>query len=564
VAQIHTASPYVFVHLMDAVIISQFQGERRKLTVSIPKTWFRFSLMLVLALLILPAGVGRIFAQVGPEIELVELSRYRASGAEIAAYDPQTRRLILTGGSGGGQLQVLSLSNPYSPQLVDTLPVYSTSVAVSNGVAAVASPAGGGARPGNVIFIDMASLETLTSVTVGYKPDHVIFTPDGKKVLVANEGEPVGATDPEGSISIIDLSAGMAAASVNTAGFSTFNSQRAALVEAGVRLFPEAGSVAQDLEPEYIAVSPDGKQAWVTLQENNALAVVDVDHARVSAILPLGVKDWSLSGFDPSSKDGPGGGKAIKIGPWPVFGMYMPDSIVSFEAGGDLYLLTANEGDSRDEMVDVSTLELDPADFTDAPNLKAQANLGMLNVSGWEGDLDGDGKIDRLYAYGGRSFSIWTPQGELVYDSGSGIEEAIAALAPEWFNANQGNPGQWDVRSQDRGPEPEAAAVGVIGGRTYAFIGLEQAGGGVLVYDVTVPESPQFIQYARSNEDIATESIVFIPTGDSPSGEPLLVVANEGSGTLTLYAIKGGAAPVPTQIPPGGDSYRHFFPQLGS
>ena len=538
------------------------------MSISSRKIGFCLVLLLVSALLFLPAGTGMIFAQGEQEIELVELSRYTANGAEIAAYDPQSQKLILTGGSGGGQLQIISLSDPNFPGLLETLPMYSTSVDVANGVAAVASPAGGGARPGNVAFIDMDTLETITTVAVGYKPDMVIFTPDGQKVLVANEGEPVGASDPEGSISVIDLSAGTAAASVRTADFTAFNSQRAALVEAGVRIFPSAGSVAQDLEPEHIAVSPDGKQAWITLQENNALAIVDVENAEVSAVLPLGLKDWSLSGLDPSSKDGPRGGKAIKIGPWPVFGMYMPDSIVSFEAGGELYLLTANEGENRGEMVDVSTLDLDSGVFTDTLHLQADASLGMLNVSGLESDLDGDGdgEADRLYAFGGRSFSIWSPEGELVYDSESGIEETIAAQAPEWFNANQGNPGQWDSRSQDRGPEPEAAAVGAIGGRVYAFIGLEQAGGGVLVYDVTQPENPQFIQYVRSDEDIAPESILFIPEGDSPNGEPLLLVANEGSGTLTVYLIEGGAAPtpIPTQEPPGGNIFRHFMPQLGS
>lgn len=529
------------------------------------------SIMALLFFGLLPVGGLLARAQLPEDIELIELSRYFAgdSGAENLAYDPLSRRLVLTGGSGG-ELQIISLADPENPEHIDTLPIYSTSVAVRDGLAAVASPRGGGAQPGRVSFIDLNTLETVNTVEVGYKPDMVVFTPDGQKVLVVNEGEPVAAFDPEGSISVIDLSSGVLNATVQTADFTAFNSQRAALIQAGVRIFPDADSVAQDLEPENITVSPLGDRAWATLQENNALAVLDIENAEIVEILPLGVKDWSKSGLDPSSKDGPSGGPAIAINPWPVFGMYMPDGIVSFELGGEIYLLTANEGEHRDEAVDVSMLDLDPGVFTDLNNLLAQSNLGMLNVSSLDGNLDMDGEYEALYAYGGRSFSIWSAQGSLVYDSGSWIEEITAAEYPNLFNADQGDPAKWDARSQDKGPEPEAAEVGIVGGRTYGFIGLEQAGGGVLVFDLSDPGSPQFIQYVRSDQDTAPESLVFISAEDSPNGSPLLVVANEISKTVTIYEIQGGETPAPTpgpsptQNPPsGGEKFRHFLPQLG-
>jgi hypothetical protein len=539
-------------------------GELEKFTVPFRKPLSTGLPILILILALVAAGGYPAQAERAENIRLLELARFTGSGAEILAYDPATEKLVVTGGEGG-ELQILSLSNPGSPQLVQTLALFSTSVAVYNGLAAVASPRG--ENPGRVDFIDLNTYETVQTVTVGHLPDMVIFSPDGKRVLTANEGEPVGDFDPQGSVSVIDLSSGLASATVAEAGFSTFNGQRAALVQAGVRIFSSAGSVAQDLEPEFVAVSPDGEQAWVTLQENNALAVVDLELARVTGILPLGVKDWSESGLDPSGKDGPSGGPAINIHPSPVYGMYMPDSIVSFEAGGNTFLLTANEGEHRAEAVNASELQLDPGEFPQAPALQALGSLGMLNVSSQEGDLDGDGDFDRLFAYGGRSFSIWGADGTLIYDSGSEIEEITAGQTPSLFNSDFGVPARWDTRSRSKGPEPEAAAVGVVGGKVYGFIGLEQAGGGVLVYDISQPTSPQFVQYVRSDLDVATEGLVFIPAADSPSGAPLLLVSNEVSKTVTVYAIDGGApspspTPSPTPPQPGVEEFRMFVPLM--
>ncbi len=907
-------------------------------------------------------------------ISLDFLGRYAGIGAEISAYDSSTRRLFVT----GPQLQILDISNPVTPTLVSTVPIDATSVAVSHGLVAAAVPANPTQNPGQVVFFTPNGA-ILNTVTVGALPDMLVFTSDGNKVLVANEGEPGITVDPEGSVSVIDVSSGVASATVTTASFTAFNDKRQELVNRGVRIFPSAASVAQDLEPEYIAVSPDGKTARVTLQEANAVAILDIASATITQILPLGLKDhsrglprlmtyswqnrpvlgqapsalagvedaelaalpdapagveitlggfsglffegktpagtlkfithtdrgpngeptdllpyipgnerpfpvpkfqpelvrfelnpatgvftitqrigltqpdgvkmtglpnlqagaqgtaytdevpidlfgnqlanraWGIdpegvvvapdgtfwmveeyrpsilhfdasgkllaryipegtaasagapagafgtevlpavyaqrranrgfegialdggklyafiqsaldnpdtasdstskssrtlrivefdtasqtvtaeylynlrdisgagsartdkigdatalgsgrflvverddrlgadankliheidlkgatdvhnpanlggvpagktleqlseaelaaaaikpvskrlvtnlaalgytgvskaegltvvdgatlavindndfgiqaepiagdgtlpmspnpepvllglvkfdipAGLDAGDKDGEGDAKKIDIHNWPVFGMYMPDGIASFTTGGQAFYVTANEGDTRSETARVASLTLDSSAFPNAAELKGNAALGRLNVSSIDGDLNGDGAYDRLYAYGARSFSIWDTVGNQVFDSGDAFEQITATQTPALFNANDGSPAKWDERSDDKGPEPEGATIGTIAGRPYAFIGLERAGGGVMVYDIGDPRKPLFGGYFRTDGDISPEGLTFISAADSPTGVPLLVVTNELSNTTAIFEIE--------------------------
>ncbi len=247
-----------------------------------------------------PQDFSSVVVKSDSESILRKIGGFTGSGSEISAYDSATKRLFII--SGSTLLDVLDLSNPSNPTLVRRLDVSAygggaNSVAISNGLVAVAVQATPATDPGTVVFFD-ANSNFLGQVTVGALPDMLTFTPDGKKILVANEGEPSSynrpdSVDPVGSVSIIDLTNGVAGATVATAGFESFNSQKADLQARGVRVFGPNATVAQDLEPEYITVSADGKTAWVTLQENNAIAVVDIATARVTSILPLGLKDHS-------------------------------------------------------------------------------------------------------------------------------------------------------------------------------------------------------------------------------------------------------------------------------
>lgn len=492
-------------------------------------------------------------------IQLVPVGTYESGtfdegAAEIGAYDPCSRQLFVTN-ADANSVDILSLKNIRRPRLVKTIDLSAygagvNSVAVKNGLVAVAVEADPKQEPGAVVFFNTKG-QYLKQVTVGSLPDMVTFTPDGQKLLVANEGEPDDdyQVDPEGTVSIINLRYGvhhLNADFVKQVDFTAYNGQDLS----PIRIYGPGASVAQDLEPEYIAVSADSSTAWVSLQENNALAIIDIASATVTDLVPLGTKDHSViqNAIDASNKD-----DAINIRPWPVVGMYQPDSIAAYEVDGETYIVTANEGDSRDydgfsEEERVKDVDLDPEAYPLADELQESGNLGRLKITTATGDFDGDGDIDLIYAYGGRSFSIRNAAGELVYDSGSDFERMIALVNPDNFNSTNDENDSFDNRSDDKGPEPEGLTIGQIDDRTYAFIGLERDGG-IMVYDITSPVAPQFVQYINNRNfsgdaeggtagDLAPEGMLFIPAMKSPVKKPLLVVTNEVSGTTTVYRIK--------------------------
>jgi hypothetical protein len=507
-----------------------------------------------------PTPTGMTLARIG------EYGNGTLAAAEITAFDPSSKRLFVVNGALK-TIDVLNLSNPAAPVKVSTISVSAmgagvNSVAIQNGIVAVAIEATVKTSPGTVAFYRASDLSLLSSATVGALPDMVAFTPDGKNLLVANEGEPNSygqpdSVDPEGSISIVNVQ-NIATPVVRTAAFTSFNSQIASLRTAGVRIFGPGASVAQDLEPEYIAISPDGATAFVTLQENNALAIVDVASATVTKIKPLGFKDHNIAGagLDLSDEDGAqntnSGTPAVRIAPQPVKGMYMPDSIAHFTANGSGYLITANEGDARDypgfaEEIRVGahckTFGLEPSIFTDAGNQLLDSNLGRLKITSTpNGGSDGknaSGKCTDLYSFGARSFSIWNTAGALVYDSGDQFEQRTKALSNVNFNASHDN-NTLDSRSTAKGPEPEGVTVATFGTKTFAFIGLERVGG-IMVYDITNPAAPVYATYINPRTgvtgDRGPEGLIVVSAANSPNGKPLLIVGNETSGSTAVYQI---------------------------
>ncbi|KQQ88066.1 hypothetical protein ASF77_15240 [Massilia sp. Leaf139] len=513
---------------------------------------------------------------------------------EIPAYDASTKRLFVVNGSGTGTVEVWNIADPRNPAQVGTLRTEAfgiglggvNSVSVRDGVVALAIQGSPKTANGRVVFVNAGDLATLSQVTVGALPDMLTFTPDGKHVIVANEGEPnsyglADSIDPEGSVSIIDVT-DIRNPVERRAGFAAFNGQADSLRAAGVRIYGPGASVAQDLEPEYVTVSADSKTAYVTLQENNAIAVVDIGGAKVDAIRPLGYKDHSLAGFgmDVSNEDGGtntnSGSALVKIGPVPVKGMYLPDGVANYTVGGVTYLVTANEGDARADWPGFNeetrvrdycgTLGLDPARFGgDLANLTRDSNLGRLRITttpnGGSTGKNGAGQCTELYAFGGRSFSIWNAAtGARVYDSGDAFERTTAQLAgtPGFdfpFNTGHDEADALDARSPNKGPEPESVVLQRFGKKTFAFIGLERVGG-VMVYDVTTAAAPSFVTYINTRAGAGTvvknangdngivnggdrgpEGLIVIPAAKSPTGKPMLVVANEISGTTSMFEI---------------------------
>ena len=467
--------------------------------------------------------------------------------SEIPAYDLVSKRLFVVNGALGS-VDVYDASTPTSPVRVGTLAFggAANSLAADRGLVAIAVEAADKTQPGTVELYRATTLQHVASVPVGPLPDMLAFSPSGRYVVVANEGEPNAdySVDPEGSISIIDVH-NANRPTVRTAGFAAFNGQADALRAQGVRIYGPGASVAQDLEPEYVAVSEDERTLWVTLQENNALAIVDLPSATVRRIAALGFKDHSLAmnGLDASDRD-----NAINIRSWPVFGMYQPDAIGSYVVGGRTYLVTANEGDAREyatfaEEARVSSLTLEPSIFTDAlcgGPCRDNARLGRLTVTRTLGRNPSTGRYDALYVLGARSFSIWNEEGGLLFDSGDQLEQLTRSLGTVAFNAsNTGNSA--DDRSDNKGPEPEGLVIARFGAKVMAFIGLERVGG-VAVYDVTLPTAPVFVTYANTRVgatgDLGPEGITFVPANRSPNKEPLLIVGNEVSGTTTIFQVR--------------------------
>ena len=532
-------------------------------------------------------------------------------GAEIVAHDSATQRLFVIN-ADAGTIDVLDFSDPSSPNRIAQLdPVADdssgaaldgvNSVAVAGGRVAMALEADPATDAGRVGFYDAASLNFLGSVGVGPLPDMVAFARGGDTVLVANEGEvPEDVNDDElrdfsqdvpGSISVIDVSAGVGSATSTTLGFAAFNAggSRAGELPDGVRINPNAPSVAADLEPEFVAVAEDGNTAYVSLQENNALAEVDLSGASpaIVRIIAMGTKAHgrALNALDASDDDDADGGDCtgadcINIRAWAnLRGLYMPDSLDTFQVNGETFVITANEGDGRGEGTDECALKdqgeagqpalpLDPSAFPD-PSVTDDANLGELGIScdliggdaTFAGDTDGDGDLDELRAFGARSVAIIAPATGVIGDTGDDFERITAhqdVIADDLFIFNDDNDDdspERDTRSDAKGPEPEGVVTGSIGDRVYAFIGLERVGG-IMMYDVSNPRMPRFVDYINNRDftvtgsdlesgavaldaagDWGPEGLVFIPAAEAPTGQDLLVVGNEVTGTTTVYRI---------------------------
>ncbi|RVT40904.1 choice-of-anchor I family protein [Sphingobium algorifonticola] len=488
-------------------------------------------------------------------LEMVRIGSIEGSGttaagrAESVAFDPTTDRAFTTNaalnliditqvGSDGSLTAVGSIDLNSLP---DAGPV--NSVAVKNGILAVAYQSQSPDQPGTVALFDAATGDLVQTITVGVLPDQLTFSPDGSRLLVANEAETISASNnPAGGVTIIDTSGGAAAATVlNTITFAALNGSEADLKAAGFNTYP-GQSAGAEFEPEYISVSPDGTRAYVTLQEVNGVAVIDLTDPTATqplSILPLGSIDRSLAGnaFDASDRDG------ISLENFDVDSLPQPDAIASFSVGGVTYFVTANEGDARVGVADEVRLSaasyvLDPTAYPDAAALKNANALGRLNVISTAGDTDGDGDIDQITTYGGRGISIFRQNAdgtiEKVRETGGEFEAIFAAYRPDIFNVENGS--AIDDRSDNKGPEPEGVVVGEVDGRLYAFVTLERTGG-LMTYDVTDPANATFVGFTPATAaDYAPEVLTFVSAADSPTGQAIVLTANEVSGTLTLYS----------------------------
>ncbi len=515
----------------------------------------------------------------GLHVEL--LGRYSSGagiaegGTEIVAYDSISKHAFSVNGSAKAldiiDLNGLKENKQNIPRLkqvtladlgVDASDVTSVAIHPKGGYIAVSAPAANKVDPGFVVFLSTEG-DYLSHVTVGALPDMLTFTPNGSYVLVANEGEPSDdyQTNPEGSVSMIDVSKGVEGLTNDAVDQIQFQED---VVEKDVRKVSESSTYAQDLEPEYIVVDEKSENAFVALQENNAIAKLDLQAKKFVLVKSLGYKDFSVekNKLDASNDD-----NKINITNWPVLSMYQPDGMATYNVNGQTYILSANEGDAQD--YDGFSEEVRVADHTDSYELNAELfegysqeqldqlienglfndeQLGRLNTT-ISAPKNKNGKYEAIYGYGARSFSIWNANSlELTYDSGSDFEEMTKQVyGEEYFNSNN-DENNFDSRSDDKGPEPETVTVGHVQGNNYAFIGLERVGG-IMIYNIDNPEKPSFNRYFSSrifhggeevtaaSGDTAPEGLTYIPANESPTGQNILLAAHEVSGTIAAYQI---------------------------
>ena len=379
---------------------------------------------------------------------------------------------------------------------------------------------------------DDGSLSLLSTTFVGVQPDMVIFK-DDNTILTANEGEPregKEGVDPKGSVSIVSIGEDYTLTATNIT-FDGFDDKRSSLIEAGV-LIQKESNPSTDFEPEYIAVN--GDKSYITLQEANAIAILDIPSKQFEGVYPLGFQDYSEIKVDLQKND------KIELKSYEnVYGIKMPDGIAAITIDGNTYLLTANEGDSRS---DWPLLDNEVESQTSPTgNVTLDEEVVWFNASAWDG-LD----ERKAYIFGGRSFSIYLVEEaglKLVYDSGSDFESLTAQVLPLYFNCSNDKI-SLDNRSGKKGVEAESITTGIVNGKTYAFIALERIGG-IMIYDISDPNNVVFENYINSREfedkiqgDVSPEGLYFISQEESKSGNAELLAACEVSGTLALYEIQ--------------------------
>jgi 2',3'-cyclic-nucleotide 2'-phosphodiesterase/3'-nucleotidase/5'-nucleotidase len=484
--------------------------------------------------------------------------KFNQGGTEVNGYEPISERVFSTN-AAENKIDILKISDlrkSYRLGRIDLTP-YSgvvNSLAVNGNVLAVALQANLPQSNGKVVFFDTNGTY-LNQVVVGAMPDMICFTPSLQYILVANEGEPSDdyLSDPIGSVSIIDFRSGSAStltqADVHSVDFTRYDTIP---YDPSINIYGNNGlsSFSQDVEPEYITVDPTSTKAYVSLQENNALAVIDIFTFTLDTVLGLGYKDHSVSGngFDASDSS-----SSINIKThFNVFGMYQPDAIKAFSKNGNTYIASANEGEARDysaysEVRRINNVNLNPITFNSPSTLQLDSVLGRLNISTTLGNKRNGFVHDSLFTFGARSFSIWNDQGQLLWDSGDDFEQIIAQTYAANFNSTSDDNNSRKNRSDDKGPEPEALAIGEVDGALYAFIGLEKMGG-IMIYNIDNPTAPTFDSYILYRDfsapasdtaagDLGPEHITFISSLNSPTGVALLAISNEVSGSLSIYQI---------------------------
>ena len=513
--------------------------------------------------------------------------------AESVAYDDGPNVTYVIGHPG--YLHVVTFNSTtgqgYVARSVRVSALRTTGVDACGGVVSVSVRGSDASQDGIVQFYDSydrasSSLQKLRQQTVGKSPIELKFSADCATLVVANKGNADWTVDddfssfvnPEGSVTVISniVKSGQTLNyTVRTAHFTKFNSRVSTLLLQGLHFVMQKDilnntyTLAQDLQPETVTFSSDQSIAYVALQGNNAVAVVDLASATITAVYGLGFKDFSLENNAIDTNDN----EKIEITRKPsgFYGLFQPDDIAAFSVGGNRYVVTANEGDSREYRLGnrvLFTEEVEGSYFvgklTQATNsslytsITNNGDLEELRVSSAIGQNQ-QGLYEGIYAFGGRSFSVYRQDADeftQVYDSGKLLAEEHASRYRDWFNGQHSRSKtlseSFDSRSDRKGVETEAMHLTTIGGDRVLFLGNERTST-IFVFGLENPSSPELFSTAtnvntqldgndaydeRTLGDADPEKLIYVPSASSPvPGKPVLIVAGAFSGTVSLYEV---------------------------
>lgn len=480
---------------------------------------------------------------------------------EIISFDSSTKRVFATQSSGLSHgVNWFDFSNPAAPTaggFVDFSNLYGngasgiaslTSVAIDPmgrgfGVAAVVPTLNADySTLGRIGIFDTSTGAILNTLDIGYHPDSVSFTPDGSRILIANEGEYVdipSQVNRPGGISVVDLAgvtslnkgttlAGLTQSSVTTRDFTGVDISSARYNSLPGATNGAVESAINNIEPEYI--TSIGGKAYASLQEANAIGVYDLNTNQWTNVFSMGTR--AMNNVDLTRRNG------INLeATTPFVGLPMPDTIASFQHGGKTYIVTANEGDARGaDDADVMRVSAARTAGLFAPGVEIDTKYNNLNISIIDG-LDENGKIVVPHVYGGRGFSVIDAEtGQVVYDSlnstGTNFESIISQLDPGVWPA----PINLDDRSDDKGPEPEALTIGEIDGVMYLFVGMERSDN-ILMFSLADPTNPQFVQLVRVGSSEAPESMAFLDKDLSGLDQDYLLVSYEDTNDIQVFSV---------------------------
>ena len=499
---------------------------------------------------------------------------------EIATFHAGSKRVFATNGVKNA-IDIYDISDVASPKKVGSVALSSygndvTSVAagkdvvvavvnVSDKFSATGVPT---TTNGKIVVFDTNGKVLSSPDVLGVLPDSVTFAPNGTTALVAIEAQPVcakddpataakedtdysKASDPVGGVTVVDLS-NPASPVLRFAGFDQFSifEMRAK----GIAVSSVVNNVSKDFEPEFVT-AVDNNYAYVTIQEANAIGKLNIGSATFESISRAFESKVSRVARDTSDRDAGAGPRTYTN----VVGASQPDAIAGFTIGAGQYFVTANEGDAREytclnDDLRGSALKVDARRFPDWSILSGSAALGRAKVNPTIGDEDGDGDIDTIHLRGSNSMTMYR-NGIVIWDSAELLDQ-IQTKAFGVTNINGSHSLSSDKstmnyvgqdRSDDKGSEPEGVAVGMVGNRRIAILGLERMTA-LAIFDITQPRNPVFQEWLQMLPTKATpakdvkhwspEGIIFVPADKSPSGKALVITSYELSGSLSIHQIE--------------------------